>query len=210
MAEPSKGRQSKLRNMQRPPDSDRVVPETQLETSPESDYGGDYAGLSAEDLALMEKLFVKKPPGSTATPPQAPAVSLQTVTLIRPASAKTEEPKVFGRHGFFTAPPKKNEPAVKPRVQPENAIPSVEGARQGDFHQGMGPMARGVRCLKINNSQDDRTTPVPSSWVQMPTPGEPVTETSPTLVEATQDTEKDRHKPEEPVPMEAAHAEPVQ
>jgi hypothetical protein len=209
MAEPSKGKHhygaSKLRHVQRPPDSNMVAPEIQLATAPESDYGGgDDVDISAEDLALMEKLSTKKHAGSLTAPSQARAAPAQTGPFTRPASAKTEEPKVFARQAFHQAPPKRNESAVKPPVHPDTAIPSVETSSKEDRHQGTGPT---VRCIKTDNFGDDRTTPLPSSWLGT---AERVTEIPPTTLETTQGLVQNQRKHEEHAPVEATRPEPVQ
>ena len=147
MAEPSKGRQSKLRNMQRPPDSDTVVPETQLEAD---EYGIEDGDLDIDDdLAVLEKCSFKKPAESTATASQAPAVPVQTNAFVRLASAKTEEPKDFAIQAFHKAPPRRNEPAVKPLVHPDIVLPSVEPSTKEKSHQGTGLIVRDVSILKI-------------------------------------------------------------
>jgi hypothetical protein len=137
MAELPEGRQhcgpSKLRNVQQAPDSDTVVPETQLKAD---QYGIEYEDLDDEDLAVLARNSVKKPAGSTATSGQAPTAPFQTAPFVRPGTAKIEEPKIWSRQAPNKTLPKEGASAVKSPVHPDTVVPSVEPPAQEIPHQG--------------------------------------------------------------------------
>ncbi|KAF3042618.1 hypothetical protein E8E12_000579 [Didymella heteroderae] len=197
MTELSKGKQqpgpSKLRNVRRPPDSDTVILETQLEADGNGVEENDLE-IDPESLAILATHSVKKSAASTVMSSQIHAAPSQTFLLTRPPSAKTEEPRFLGRQAFHKTPPEEDARAVKSIVHPTHpdiAIPSIE-----PLTKDVPPEAAG-------------TTPVPSSWLQTLTV-ERVTETPPITAEPRKDEGQEQQKHEKSVHVGTLHTEPVQ